>query len=367
MATGGFTSIRFISSGDEYFDSLVSEINQAQTEIQFESYIFDFDVVGVRVLAALAEAAKRGVSVRLLIDGIGSFASISSIQKFCRENGIQFRVYRAIPYINSIVRHFFRFLKTANRRNHRKLMIVDRARAFVASFNISKVHSEKEVGKAAWKDLALLVEGPEVTSISALANTYWKRFPFSIMKRRQRLNFERIRSTHSIASRRAAKKQLLTQMSEASKRVYILTPYFVPSRKFVRALIAIAKRKINLEIILPDRSDFLIVDLAGRHVVRRLLKYNIHVSQYTPSFMHAKAVIVDDWATLGSHNFNHRSLVHDLEIDVILKTPTELAPLENYWNHLKENSRPLTKVDIDKDSFFTRMLCRFCFWFKNWL
>lgn len=367
MSGSAFTSIRFISSGDEYYDLIIDEINQAQVEIQIESYIFDFDSIGKRILLALAEARQRSVGVRLMVDGIGSLTSISQIRDYCKEHEIEFRVYRAIPYIGFIFKHFTRFLKATNRRNHRKIVVIDKSKAFVASFNISRVHSEKESGQAVWKDLAVLVQGPEVKKISSLTDAYWLRFPFSVMNSHKRITFLRVRSTHSMASRRLAKKQLIERIKTSQEQVRILTPYFVPSRKVIRALIMAAKKHRQVEIIVPNRSDFFVVDLAGRYVVRKLLKYKINVYQYQPSFMHAKSVIVDDWATLGSHNLNHRSLIHDLEMDITLEGENELKPLEKYWEQLKSNSRLISKEELDKDSFFIRLLCRFSFWFKNWL
>ncbi len=367
MSEAAFNSIRFICSGDEYYDLIVDEINQAQVEVQMESYIFDFDAIGKRILMALADARIRQVNVRLMVDGIGSLTSINQIRTYCDAQGIEFRVYRALPYIGSILKHFTRFLKVTNRRNHRKIVVIDKKTAFVASYNVSKVHSEKESGSAAWKDLAVLVKGPEVAKISSLANAYWLRFPFSMMRQHKRVVFERVRSTHSMASRRLAKRQLIDRMKTSTQHVRILTPYFVPSKKVIRALVTSAKNHGVVEIIVPNRSDFIIVDLAGRYVLRKLLKYNIQVYQYQPSFMHAKAIIVDEWATMGSHNLNHRSLVHDLEMDIILEGRTELQPLENYWEHLRSQSRLVSKSEIDQDSFLIRQLCRFSFWFKNWL
>ncbi len=367
MSDVAFNSIRFICSGDEYYDLIVDEINHAQVEVQMESYIFEFDVVGKRILIALADACSRKVNVRLMVDGIGSLTSINQIRAYCEAHGIEFRVYRALPYISTILKHFTRFLRVTNRRNHRKIMITDKTSAFVASYNISKVHSEKESGTAAWKDLAVLVKGPEVAKISSLANAYWLRFPYSLVKRHKRVNFERVRSTHSMASRRLAKRQLVDRMVTSVKQIRIITPYFVPSKKVIRALITSAKKHGTIEIIIPSRSDYIIVDLAGRYVLRKLLKYNIEVYQYLPSFMHAKAVIVDDWATLGSHNLNHRSLVHDLEMDIILEGKSELQPLLDYWESLKSKSHLISKEEIDKDSFIIRQLCRISFWFKNWL
>lgn len=367
MSDVAFTSIRFISSGDEYYDLIVDEINQAQVEIQIESYIFNFDPIGKRILLALAEARQRNVGVRLMVDGIGSLTSISQIREYCSTHGIEFRIYRALPYIGSIVKHFTRFLKATNRRNHRKIVVIDRSKAFVASFNISRVHSEKECGPAAWKDLAVLVQGPEVQKISSLADMYWIRFPFSIMNRHKRLSFRRVRSTHSMASRRLAKKQLVDRMKASQQTIQILTPYFIPSRKVIRALIVAAKNHGQIEIIIPNRSDFIVVDLAGRYVLRKLLKYKINVYHYQPSFMHAKSVIVDNWATLGSHNLNHRSLIHDLEMDITLEGEAELQPLKTYWSQLKSQARLISKEELDQDSLFIRLLCRFSFWFKNWL
>lgn len=362
-----FSSFRFIESGDEYYDLIISEITKSENEIIIESYIFDFDAIGKRVLLALAEATKRNVLARVLVDGIGTYAHLAQISAFCRENGIQFRVYRALPYLTNNFRGFTRFLRTINRRNHRKVIVIDKTKAFVASFNISKVHSENLSGKDAWKDLAVFVEGPEVTTIWTLVSVFWTKYYFTVMKSVPQVGLRRIRSTHSMAARRAARNLLFQKIVNSKNHVKILTPYFVPSKKLVRALKTAAKNHGNVEIILPFRSDFLFVDLAARHVLRTLLTHKIKAYQYKPTFMHAKSVCADSWATLGSHNLNHRSLVHDLELDITLEADSELAALESYWQKIKRDSHNVSREELAKDTFFIRVLCRISFWFKNWL
>ncbi len=367
MKENGFDSIEFICSGDTYYDRIVEELDKAQSEILVESYIFEYDAVGKRILEALASAAKRKIVTRLVVDGIGSYLPIPEISKFCRNNGIQLRVYRALPYMNKMIHQFTRFLKAVNRRNHRKIIVIDNTKAFVASYNISKVHSEKESGAAAWKDLAVFVKGPEVAKIRALADHFWTRSPFRMMRRLPRFPLTHLRSTHSMASRRSGRHILMQKMKEAQQSIQIVTPYFVPSLRLVRGMVRAAHRNIDIEIIIPTRSDFVIVDWAGRHVLRRILKHKIRVYQYKPSFVHAKGLIVDDWATLGSHNLNHRSLIHDLELDVMLEGEESIRPFKNYWQSLKTDSREILPQEIANDSLLLRMLCQFAFWFRNWL
>lgn len=367
MTSAAFDSIQFISKGDDYYELIAQEIAKAQSEVLIESYIFDFDTIGKKILHALAAAAQRNIDVRLLVDGIGSYTQITEISHFCRIHRIKFRVYRALPYWNHFNNKVTRFLKSINRRNHRKIVVIDKTKAFVASFNISNVHSEIESGAHAWKDLAVFVQGPEVSKIWTLANTFWTRFPFSMLNRAPRVTLLRIRSTHSMASRRAGRNQVLHRMANAQYNIKILTPYFVPSRRLIQALIRASKRPVEIELILPKRSDFVVVDLAGRHVLRKLLKHKIKVYHYVPSFMHAKGLIIDDWATLGSHNMNHRSLIHDLELDVTLDGSLEVRPLADYWSTLKSSATEITREELSNDSWLIRVLCQFAFWFRNWL
>lgn len=367
MNEKAFTSFKFIGSGDEYYDLIIAEIAKAQSDIIMESYIFDFDGIGKRVLKALADAAKRNVMTRLMVDGIGAYTQISQLKTFCKSNGIHFRVYRPLPFLFGRYGRFTQFMRTANRRNHRKILVIDKKIAFVASFNISQVHSEKLSQERSWKDLAAFIQGPEIEKIWELSNAYWKRFRLSIRRRIPRIDFTRVRSTHSMFARRTSRNQLFDRIKNSQKHVKILTPYFVPSKKLIRALRKATRNQQNIEIIIPNRSDFLIVDLATRHIIRTLLNDKIKVYRYLPTFLHAKSVAVDDWATMGSHNLNHRSLVHDLELDITLESPQELKELEIYWQSIKSASSLITKEELEKDSFFVRQLCRLSFWFKNWL
>ncbi len=367
MTTEPFSSFKFIGSGDDYFSMAIAEIEIAKFNITMESYIFECDDIGKRVLKALANASKRNVTVRLMVDGIGSHSQILELRTYCQAHQIQFRVFRALPRILIGYARLTQFIRTANRRNHRKLLIVDKQTAFVGSFNISKLHSQTSSGNLAWKDLAAKVEGPEVIKIWELANAYWNKFRLSLRGRIPKINFTRVRSTHSMAARRSSRNLLIEKIRNSKIQIKILTPYFVPSKKLLKALKTATKTHTNIEIIIPWRSDFIIVDMAARFIIRTLLTRKIKVYRYLPSFLHAKSTTIDDWATMGSHNLNHRSLVHDLELDITLENPEELKALEKYWQKIYSESRLVTQEELNNDSFFFRLLCRFAYWFKNWL
>ncbi len=367
MTTETFSSFKFIGSGDEYYSLAIAEIDLAKSNITMESYIFECDDIGIRILTALAGASKRNVTVRLMVDGIGSHSQISELRSYCQTHQIQFRVFRALPNLLIGYARLTQFMRTANRRNHRKLLIIDKQTAFVGSFNISKLHSQASSGNLAWKDLAARVEGPEVAKIWELANAYWNKFRLSLRGRIPKIDFKRVRSTHSMAARRSSRNLLIEKLRTSKKQIKILTPYFVPSKKLLKALKLATKTHTNIEIIIPARSDFLIVDMAARFIIRTLLNRKIKVYRYLPSFLHAKSTTIDDWATMGSHNLNHRSLVHDLELDITLEKTDELAALENYWQIIHAQSRLVTEEELNSDSFVFRLLCRFAYWFKNWL
>lgn len=320
--------------GDSYFESLLCAIEQAKRSIELESYTFELDPVGASVLDALVRASRRGVAVRLMVDGFGSLRTVDAIRQRLRGSRVRFHVYH--PVRGPGRAHLADWLARLNRRNHRKVCIVDSSCAWAGSFNVSKVHCAKGGGQIPWRDTGVQVEGREVRFLRRAFERAWDR-----RRRRPRPGGSALlRLNHRRHERRANFEEFVRRIAGARKRVWLTTPYFVPSRKLVQALVLASVAGADVRLLIPDHSDVPGMPSVAAAFFERLLPAGVSVHLYRPAILHAKISIIDDWASVGSSNLNHRSLLHDLEADVVLCRPSSLHALErSFAIDLKHSAR----------------------------
>jgi cardiolipin synthase len=327
---------------DTFFDGLIAELATARSSVDFEMYIFDDDELGLRVAKALAAAARRGVAVRVLVDGIGSPEWPGKAGRILDEAGIEARVYHPAAWTRAAISRFVReprkFLRVLNRRDHRKVCVIDHAAAWVGSMNVS-VRSLRAVrGPAAWHECGVRVEGAEVEALTAAFDYAWDRVidPLSRFTNRtlqaRRVHVFRsarlVRVNAPRAIRRRNARDLLARIRSARRRVWIENPYFVPTLGFVNALRTAAESGADVRIVLPRRSDIFFMPWVIPEFLERLVRRDLSVFEYMPTTLHAKIMMIDDWVTVGSSNLNHRSLIHDLEVDVVITSPEARASME---------------------------------------
>lgn len=370
-------------SGDEYFSSVLGAIDQAQKEIFIESYIWDFDGIGSKVLLHLREAQKRGVEIRLLVDGVGSFNSLPLLRPWTYENRLPLRVYHPLPFswsrifkmrwrgLNGLLFLFRRI----NKRNHRKSILIDGDSAYLGSFNISDVHLESVHGNIAWRDTGILVEGPTVRMLRRAFAKAWgsSRFDNQVdskaLIKSKVANYPSalIRLNSSIRWRYQLLRDLSQKMNRAEKRILITNAYFLPRKSVLRGLRRAARRGIFVGLCIPAKSDVWFVKSAAKSLYARLIKDGVHIYEYQPKILHAKTLVIDDWATVGSHNLNHRSLTHDLEAEAVLTDPENITKLLEAWDLDVLSSHAVTLSDLGRWSWTQRLLSRFAYWFRYWI
>ncbi|TAL56073.1 cardiolipin synthase ClsB [Pandoraea sp.] len=302
--------------GPAYFSALIGAIEQARQEVVLESYIFANDAVGQRVSAALLLAVQRGVTVRIITDGIGTggmplFADWAA-------GGIAHRIYN--PHL---------FGKQGFSRTHRKLAVIDRLCGFVGGINIIDdvdAHGAK-LPEARW-DFAVRCQGPIVRDIWQAFDTQWQRLspgdigPF-IRRRRYRLKpsdapMAAFAARDNIRNRRAIEKAYLMAIGHARETVWLANPYFVPGRRVRRALIAAAGRGIQVNVLI-GRKEFPLLDLAVPSLYGKLLRAGVCIAEYDRTPLHGKVAVVDDyWATVGSSNLDAFSLFLNHEANVVM-------------------------------------------------
>jgi cardiolipin synthase A/B len=376
--------------GDDFFKDVLNAIRRSKQSVDFEVYIYGKGILGDRVASALIQAARRGVKVRLLVDGIGSPDCASHYGEKLRKGGVEFRVYRLLPtffklfspffgpFLDGKIFHRLRSLWfRLNRRNHRKLVMVDRGQVWLGGFNVSDEHLESVVGQKAWRDTGLGLTGVRDRVFGLAFNTAWhdkvQRRLWMFYRSQLIAWLSQKSASHSIqinATRRLRSRfhrELLGRLRSVRRRIWVTTPYFVPTLPILRALLHASLQGCDVRLVLPEKSDVPFVRWASMTFFRPLLKAGCRIFEYHKSILHAKTLVVDDWALVGSSNFNHRSFLFDLEVDVVAQRPASLKSLERQYASDFSRSREICLSDLKLRPFWDRVLTRLFFTLRHWL
>ena len=315
--------LTLLDSGAEFFPALLAAINAAQRGVHLESYIFADDPTGRAVAGALVEAARRGVAVRLLVDGFGSPKFATTLRPALVDAGVMAVVYRPELARFNLRRHRLR-------RLHRKLAIIDDEIAFVGGINIVD-DVEPQTRLPPRYDYAVRIEGPLLRPIRSVMQRLWEIVTWVHLKHRYRI----ARSTaptpsphgeqlatfvvrDNIRHRRAIEDAYLTAIANARHSILIANAYFLPGRRFRQALRDAAQRGVAVTIVLQGRIEYRLLHYATQALYGNLLDAGIRIFEYHHSFLHAKVAVIDQhWATVGSSNIDPFSLLLSREANVI--------------------------------------------------
>lgn len=332
-------SEELLTDGNQFFLSLIEGINNAKDSINIESYIFNNDNLGKRVAEALINAAKRGVLVRVIVDGVGSYGWIFSIGIQLASENILIKIYHQLPW-EKLISHrlrsddnqsLFTLFNFINRRNHRKICIVDSSIVWNGSMNLWDMSLPHGDGEPAWREMGIKVRGEGVRYFCAAFDLIWyerslknrniRKIAKSIVKKSE---FSLVRINSTMYLRRRLYKNLLNRLGHAKERIWIANAYFVPSRSFINALKDAVARGVDVRLLISLQSDIFFMPWVSATFHHLLLKNGVKLFGYEPSIFHAKYMIVDEYAIIGSTNINQRSLLHDLEADVIITSQSTL-------------------------------------------
>lgn len=322
----GDNRLKLLQCGEQFFPALLEAIAAAREEIYLETYIFATDETGESVIAALHAATLRGVTVRLIIDWIGSGNRLAiQLQERLQKNNIDCRVFN--PW-------FHRGLT----RTHRKIIVIDRQIAFVGGINIiDDLHSDDgdplRLPFPRW-DFSVAIEGNLVDRIHKEIEAQWLKIgKLKIRKRLQiardlrqhpRLNF-----THeglaalvirdNLRNRNTIQKSYLKALGNAKKTAILANPYFSPGRKIRHALMRAAQRGVKVSLLLGV-GEFEWQDAITQSYYPQLLAQGVNIYEYRKTRLHAKIAVIDqEWATVGSSNFDGFSLFLNHEANIIVR------------------------------------------------
>ena len=319
--------VTYFSLGEKFYEDLISELKKAKQFIFLEYYIIDQGQMWEGIHKILVEKVKQGVEVRLLYDDFGSIGRLmSGYHKKLRKEGIQCHKFNIfIPILSGI----------HNNRDHRKIAIIDGKVGFTGGINIADEYINKKSPFGHWKDCAIKIEGSAVSNLTIL---FLQMFDLnskqeSNYKKYVQIEFDSFDEGGAINpfgcgpapfyKEQTAENNFINMIGSAKKYIYITTPYLIIDYTLATALRNASLRGVDVRIITPHIPDKKIVFNMTRSNYKNLLEAGVKIFEYTPGFIHAKQMIVDDnVAFVGTINLDYRSLAHHYECGAILfKTP----------------------------------------------
>lgn len=355
--------ITLLRNGTEFFPALETAIDAARHEILLETYIYEPDIIGQRIAAALGRAAARGVRVCVLLDGFGSKELPRSFVEKMQSAGIQVLYFR--PKISP-----WTLKRNRLRRLHRKLAMVDGRIGFVGGINIiddmnTPGHTPPRI------DYAAQLQGPIVAAMYGAMRRMWRRVAWAALRRAPRRKFRadtttagNMRATFvkrdNALHRRAIEQAYLSAIHHAQHEIVIANAYFLPGRRFRHALLAAARRGVRVVLLLQARVEYWLVDYATRALYGQLLSGGIEIYEYHASFMHSKVAVIDgQWATIGSSNIDPFSLLLAHEANVVVNDTSFAVELrQDIDNSIQQGAHVVLQDDWKR----ARLTRRFLAW-----
>lgn len=326
MQTGH--SISLLEGGRDYFSALEQAISVARERIFIETYIFEDDASGRKVARALAQAADRGVTVNLTIDGFGTAKLKGDVASILTSSKVNLAVFRPDHGRWALNRQRLR-------RLHRKLSVFDGHTAFVGGINMLDDYFDPNHGvlESPRFDFAVKVQGPVVATIHLAMQRLW--WELRILSRKDRLTIpDSVMSSiveggtykamfvprDNFRFRRTIEQTYLKAIGSARRDVLIANAYFFPGVRFRRALIEAASRGVRVRLLLQGLMEYRLQHYASKAMYGQLLHAGVEIIEYKKSFLHAKVAVIDGhWATVGSSNLDPLSLLLAREANVVIE------------------------------------------------
>ncbi len=346
----GSNQLTLLQNGTDFFPRLCADIDAAQHSVHLETYIFAADETGRMVSQALQHAAQRQVAVRLLVDGFGSAELPESWVEEMRNAGVEVLWFRR-------ERGFFRMRRYRLRRMHRKLAVIDGEIAYVGGINIINDIPYAEDFDAPRLDYAVRVQGPLTHDVQEAMRHLWSSVRWaSLRKRIRRLRVQigrgatrsdgkeaRLLLRDNLRHRHEIEAAYLRAIHNARHEIVLAHAYFLPGRAMRHALKRAAKRGVRVVLLLQGRIEYRFQHYATQALYGQMLKAGFEIHEYSDSFLHAKACVVDStWATLGSANLDPFSMMLAREANLAVRDADFAASLRDSVMHaVQHHARPI--------------------------
>ncbi|MDC3414957.1 cardiolipin synthase [Aquibacillus sp. 3ASR75-11] len=341
------------SDGNKLFDQFFQDIMEAQKKIDVQFYIVRNDEVSKTLFDLLKERAKNGVQVRLLIDRIGGLKVRKKIANDLRDAGVNvmFSDKPRFPY------YFYKL----NRRNHRKIAVVDHKIGYVGGFNIGKEYLGKDAYFGPWRDYHLRLTGEIVQDLAFLFQHDWKENMSGTPSIPKDENGSTNEGTSHIKLSATETGQLedilVNRVNQAHSEILLASPYFIPTQRLFEAFVQAIKRGVEVTLVAPLKGDHPFVKPASIPYYRELSNAGGHVYLYDKGFYHAKVMIVDqELCEIGTANLDQRSLFLNKEVSAVFTdSDTFIHEIRSSFIQDRNASIPLTENGLKKRSFSSKI------------
>ncbi|WP_240376214.1 phospholipase D-like domain-containing protein [Bacillus piscicola] len=337
------SNVDWFDDGKRFFDSLFRDISEASNHVYMLFFVFRDDSLGSQLIDLLSEKAAAGVEVIVLVDRLGAGLKRSG-RKRLEKNGVQF-AYSQKPT-------FPFFLYSLNRRNHRKITVIDGKTGYLGGFNVGDEYLGRDPKLAYWRDFHCRFHGTGVQDLTTHFLKDWNEagqtaprsaeFNPHLPEGRQQTTFISTDGHGLVALYEKA-------IREADRSIYIASPYFIPPRPLQQALTEALKRGVKVHIILPEKKDHPFVKEASFYYLRPLLHAGASVYHYQLGFYHAKAFLTDDHVSIaGTANFDRRSFCLNNEMNTIFSDDQVIRAVKHSLLTDMKQSTKVTLADLEK-------------------
>ncbi len=334
-------SVELLADGRTAVEAMERAIDEARTSVLFECYLIRDDATGARFRERLVQAAERGVDVRVLLDAYGCFWLPKRWYRPLQRAGCKVALFLPLRWA---------FRLPMNLRTHRKILVVDGRVAFTGGVNIGDEYVRATDREPMWRDSHVRVEGPAVGSLSAVFLRDWHFMTGETAVKAELFGECPGQGGVTMAivpsgpdeTREAIHRTFFAAIVAAQRRVWITTPYFVPDRSLLVALETAALRGVEVQMILPSRSNHAVTHRAGMSYYADLLEFGVEIYEYLPGMIHAKTMLVDDALSLvGSANMDMRSFRLNFEVHALMRDPKLVERLAQSFVEDRRLSRKL--------------------------
>ena len=355
-------SVKLFSGGRQFFEALFDAIRSAEHTILLEYYLIHHDHIGTGLARELAAAVQRGVTVKLIYDYIGCLDTPTSYFRNLTKHGVKLLAFN----VPSFTRGFYGF----DKRDHRKMTIVDGKLAFLGGFNIGDEYAGCVVDGQNFRDLGFSIRGEAISELESIFYETWngKRDVTAARLAAERLRQPGAKSGDAAVNiisggprqrRFYIREAFQVNIASAAEEILIATPYFVPGPRIIRSMLKAVRRGVRVKLLLPARSDVPLVLLLGRSSYSTLLRGGVEIFELEREILHAKVMLIDAERTvIGSANLDQRSFHRNLEINCMVDNVQFGAQIRALLLEEIAASRPVELDVHERRGFLIRFMER---------
>lgn len=352
--------VQLFRGGDEFFPALLAACRSARRSIHAEFYIIRDDYTGRAFAEVLLAAAARGVEVALSYDYIGSFETPATYFRRLSAGGVACLAFNPPP--------FRRGLAWFDKRNHRKMALIDGVTVFAGGVNIGDEYSGFGRGAERWRDVGVRIDGAVVAELERQFREFWREEGGATLADGESAPSPPAGDAEVLVvsggphhNRSLIRSAFRIAIAGASESIRIMNPYFVPGPRIVRSLLRAVRRGVTVQLVLPAKNDVPLVRLVSRSYYAPLLRAGIEIYERQGAVLHAKVMLIDDsWGVVGSANLDQRSFHRNYEVNAIVISQQFGAQLAEMFGEDLAGSRRVVLEEHERRGRLVRLLERLC-------